>query len=179
MLVMKYLLNFMILILISVTLVVIISFCSIPLNCQKYINILSKPTKVDTIIDACFSTCRTSKNQKYKCNPYICYKKITQFVEINNTRYCNYIEISSDINTLSTYSNNSVYSVFYNTTNSCFFQQNKNLHQCDYINNIFIVSIYIFISIVLCFGTISCYIRCFGDSCCCCCNTKICELSDV
>ena len=170
---MKYLLNLLILIIVIATLIVIISLCTLPRNCQKYINISSKPGNVEIITSICSNTCRNSKNQKYSCNPYICYKKITQFVEINNTRYCNYIEISSNINTFNIYSNTSVYSVYYNTTHSCFFHQNTNLEQCNHLNSLFLVALIIFISVFFCFVICCCYIR-YCDN-----TNKLHELSGI
>ncbi len=135
------------------------SLFNLPSNCQKYFTITSTPTNTQVITTICYNTCINSKRVKYICEPYTCYKKITQFTEINNTKSCNYYQISDDINSLTVYSNNTIYNVYYNTLNTCFFQQNKNLPKCIYLNDVFLGSTGVFISLFILFPIFCCYIR--------------------
>jgi hypothetical protein len=131
---------------------------SLPSNCQKYLSMTSTPTNTQIIPTICYNTC-LNKRVKYSCNPYLCYKKITQFTEINNTKSCNYYQISSTIESLNVYSNTTIYNVYYNTSNICFFQQNNNLPKCNYLDNLFIGSIGGFISLVILLCIYCCYLR--------------------
>jgi len=142
-----------------VTIIVIASLCSLPKDCTKYTYIIAKPSNTQIITKTCYNICLNAKRQRYQCDPYTCYQKVTLFTEVNNTDNCNYYQMSTNIDSLTSYSNITIYNIYYNTSHACFLEQNNNLSKCNYLDNLFIGSMWSFISLVLLFGSTCCYMR--------------------
>jgi hypothetical protein len=108
----------------------------------------------------CSHTCYTSKHERYACKQYNCIKETTQFYDVKtNNTICTFVDII-DYTDNSIKFTDEIYTVYYNSTNYCFFEQNTYLNQCENNIKILVAGCILLIFVGFLVGIIKLYYYC-------------------